>query len=49
MTVIDASGWLEYLTDGPLASQYEKYLVNPEAVITPSIAVSEVYATVKKA
>jgi len=49
MTVIDASGWLEYLADGPLAAQYEKYLAKSEAVITPSIAISEVYTKVKKA
>ncbi len=49
MTVIDTSGWLEYLTDGPLAAQYEKYLAKPETVITPSIALCEVYKKVKKA
>ena len=48
MTVIDTSGWLEYLADGPLAAQYEKYLAKPEAIITPSIAVTEVYKKVKK-
>ena len=48
MTVIDASGWLEYLADGPMAAQYEKYLAKPEAIITPSIAVTEVYKKVKK-
>ncbi len=49
MTVIDTSGWLEYLTDGPLAAQYEKYLAKPETIITPSITLSEVYKKVKKA
>ena len=49
MTVIDTSGWLEYLADGPLAAQYEKYLAKPETVMTPSIALSEVYKKVKKA
>lgn len=49
MTVIDTSGWLEYLSDGPLATQYEKYLAKPEAIITPSITLSEVYKKVKKA
>lgn len=49
MTVIDTSGWLEYLADGPLAPQYEKYLAKPETVITPSIALTEVYKKVKKA
>ncbi len=49
MTVIDTSGWLEYLADGPLAAQYEKYLAKPEAIITPSITLSEVYKKVKKA
>ncbi len=49
MTVIDTSGWLEYLSDGPLAAQYEKYLAKPETIITPSITLSEVYNKVKKA
>ena len=49
MTVIDTSGWLEYLTDGPLAEQYDKYLAKPETIITPSITLSEVYRKVKKA
>lgn len=49
MTVIDAPGWLEYLADGPLAAQYEKYLAKPEAIITPSIALTQVYNKVKKA
>lgn len=49
MTVIDTSGWLEYLSDGSLAAQYEKYLVKPESIITPSITLSEVYKKVKKA
>ena len=49
MTVIDASGWLEYLADGPLAAQYEKYLAKPDAIITPSITLSQVYKKVKKA
>jgi len=49
MTVIDTSGWLEYLADGPLAAQYEKYLAKPETIITPSITLSEVYMKVKKA
>ncbi len=49
MTVIDTSGWLEYLSDGPLAAQYEKYLAKSETIITPSITLSEVYKKVKKA
>ncbi len=49
MTVIDTSGWLEYLADGPLAGQYDKYLARPETIITPSITLSQVYKKVKKA
>ena len=48
MTVIDTAGWLEYLADGPLAAQYEKYLAKPETIITPSIVLSQVYKKVKK-
>jgi predicted nucleic acid-binding protein len=46
--VVDSYGWIEYLADSPLASQYEKYLQKPEEVITPSLVMYEVYKKVKR-
>ncbi len=48
MTVVDSCGWIEYLADSSLATQYEKYLQKPEEVITPSLVMYEVYKKVKK-
>jgi predicted nucleic acid-binding protein len=41
--LVDSSGWLEFLTDGPLADQYAARLRQPAAVITPTIVMYEVY------
>jgi predicted nucleic acid-binding protein len=46
--VVDSSGWLEFLTDGPLADEFAKWLRQPGAVITPSIIVYEVYKHSKR-
>ncbi len=43
--VIDSWGWLEYLTDGPLASRYAAFIENatPQTHVTPAIVLYEVY------
>jgi predicted nucleic acid-binding protein len=43
--VIDSFGWIEYLSEGPLAGKYAKYIESsaPETRVTPSIVVYEVY------
>lgn len=41
--IVDSSGWVEYLGDGPKAVSFAKYLENPEALLLPSIVVYEVY------
>jgi predicted nucleic acid-binding protein len=41
--VIDSSGWIEYFMDEPLADDYEQYILNPSEIITPTIAIYEVY------
>jgi len=46
--VVDSSGWLEFLTDGPVASEYAKYLRETAAVITPTIVIYEVYKRAKR-
>lgn len=48
MLLIDSSGWLEYFTDGPLASEYSKYLKDLTKVVTPTIVIYEVYKRVKR-
>jgi len=46
--VVDSSGWLEFLTDGPLADQFATRLRQPSAVITPTIVMYEVYKHSKR-
>lgn len=48
MIVVDSSGWLEFLTNGPLADEYAVRLRQPAAVITPIIVVYEVYKHSKR-
>lgn len=48
MKVVDSSGWLEFLADGPLADEYERHLSQLDQVLTPSIVVLEVYKWVKR-
>ena len=48
MIVIDSSGWLEFLTDGPLADEYAEYLRQPQSVVTPTIVIYEVYKRAKR-
>jgi len=46
--VVDSSGWLEFLTDGPLADVYAGRLRKPDSVITPTIILYEVYKHAKR-
>jgi predicted nucleic acid-binding protein len=46
MNLVDSSGWLEYLADGPRASFFEKPLKNIESLIVPTICLYEVFKTV---
>lgn len=48
MIVVDSSGWLEFLTDGPLADVYATRLRQPASVITPTIIMYEVYKHSKR-
>jgi predicted nucleic acid-binding protein len=47
MILVDACGWLEYFTDGPLADEYYQYLKKPKEIITPTIILYEVYKKIK--
>ncbi len=48
MKVIDSSGWLEFFTDGPLASTYAHHLKDLHDVVTPTIVLYEVYKVIKR-
>lgn len=41
--VVDSSGWVEFLGDGPKADAFAKYLENHETLLLPTIVVYEVY------
>lgn len=42
-SVVDSSGWLEYLADGPNADFFAGPLAEPEALIVPTVSVLEVF------
>jgi predicted nucleic acid-binding protein len=46
LNLVDSSGWLEYLSDGPNASSFEKPLTNPENLIVPTLCLYEVFKVV---
>jgi predicted nucleic acid-binding protein len=46
--LVDSSGWIEYFSGGPLAERYGSYLGRPAELITPTIAVYEVYKKIKR-
>lgn len=50
MKLIDSFGWIEYFSDGPLASKYAPYVedVNENNTVTPTVVIYEVYKRLKK-
>lgn len=44
--VVDSSGWLEYLADGPDADRFASPLGDTETLIVPSLSVYEVFKRV---
>ena len=48
MKVVDSSAWIEYFTDGPLASRFERYLSDSAEVVTPTIVLYEVYKLIRR-
>lgn len=48
MIVIDSSGWIEFFADGPHAAEFANRLRQPAAVITPTVAMYEVYKWIKR-
>lgn len=48
MIVIDSSGWIEFFADGPHGAEFGTRLRQPAAVITPTVAIYEVYKWIKR-
>jgi toxin FitB len=44
--VVDSSGWLEYLADGPNAEFFAGPLAEPDNLIVPTLPVYEVFKRV---
>jgi predicted nucleic acid-binding protein len=48
LIVLDSSGWLEFFADGPYADEFAGRLRQPHNVVTPTIAIYEVYKWIKR-
>lgn len=48
MIIVDSCGWLEWFADGKLADSYEKYLIDQDSLIVPTIILYEVYKVLKR-
>ena len=48
MIVLDSSGWIEFFADGPYAAEFAARLRHPASVITPTVAIYEVYKWIKR-
>jgi predicted nucleic acid-binding protein len=48
LKLVDSSGWIEFFTNGPLATRYAPFLSAEHEVLTPTIVVYEVYKLIKR-
>jgi predicted nucleic acid-binding protein len=46
MNIVDSSGWLEYLADGPQASSFEEPLQDRDHLVVPTVCLYEVFKVV---
>ncbi|MCU0247354.1 MAG: type II toxin-antitoxin system VapC family toxin, partial [Bryobacter sp.] len=46
MNVVDSSGWLEYLADGPNADFFAKAIEKPAELAVPTVSLYEVFKRV---
>ena len=46
--VVDSSGWIEYFTDGPNVERFAGVITDVDALILPSIIITEVYRWVMR-
>jgi len=43
LNVVDSSGWLEFLADGPNAEAFAEPILNPELLVVPMVSLYEVF------
>lgn len=43
MYLVDTCGWIEWMTDSPLAKSYSRYLASPGKLIVPTLIQHELY------
>ena len=43
MFLVDTCGWIEWMTDSPLAKSYSRYLTAPDTLIVPTWVQHELY------
>ena len=48
MIVLDSSAWLEFFGEGPHAREFAARLKQPSAIVTPTVALYEVYKWIKR-
>jgi predicted nucleic acid-binding protein len=48
LIVVDSSGWIEFFADGPHAEEFAARLRQPANVLTPTVAIYEVYKWIKR-
>ena len=41
--LVDSSGWIEFIGDGPKADAFGQYLIREDSLIVPSIVIYEVH------
>ncbi len=41
--IVDSSGWIEYLADGPKAAKFAPYFEREDRLVVPAVIVYEVY------
>jgi hypothetical protein len=43
MFLVDTCGWIEWMTDTPLAKSYSRYLTSPDTLIVPTLVQHELF------
>jgi len=48
VVLVDSSGWVEFLGDGPLADKFAPYFEHEESLLVPVIVLYEVYKKLRR-
>ena len=48
MNVVDSTGWLEYLSDGPAAAFFAPAIERPSTLVVPTLSLFEVFKRVRQ-